>query len=106
MEIVNLTPHSITIHGAPGGPVEVPPSGGVARCASRSEPAGEAAGVPLVRTVYGEVVGLPAPVAGTLLIVSALVRQAAPGRADLASPGEAVRDGEGRVVGCRGLVVT
>jgi hypothetical protein len=104
MNIVNLTPHSLNLVTA-NGVVSVPPSGTVARCATTSTPAGEVEGVPLVRTVYGEVAGLPDPADGTLFVVSALVRSAVPGRNDVASPGDLIRDGSGNVTGCRNLIV-
>lgn len=102
--LINLTPHAINIIGS-AGTVTVAPSGTVARCSQTSTPAGEVNGIPLSRTVFGEVQGLPAPEEGVLLIVSALVRAALPGRTDLASPGELVRDAAGNPVGCKGLIV-
>lgn len=51
----------------------------------------------------GAVVGLPAPEAGVILVVSRLVAEAVPGRMDVYAPGEAVRDDAGRIVGARGL---
>ena len=71
----------------------------------RSEAAGEIDGVPLAVVAYGEVTGLPDPAPGVVVVVSAMVRAACPDRADLASPGEPVRDEAGRVIGCRSLVV-
>lgn len=97
----NLTPHAIVLVNGP----TIPPSGSLARCASSSVSAGEHAGVTLSRTSYGAVEGLPEPEAGVIYIVSALVRAAVPGRLDVASPGELVRDAAGVVVGCKGLVV-
>jgi hypothetical protein len=99
--LTNLTPHAIVFTTG----LTVPPSGQVARCAQVSQPAGEADGVPLFHTAYGAVEGLPEPVSGTLYIVSAMVRAAVPHRQDVASPGDLVRDGEGKVTGCKGLVV-
>ncbi len=104
MTIINLTPHAINVVTGTGT-VTLPPSGAVARCATASAPAGEHEGIALARTTYGEVVGLPAPVAGTLFVVSALVRTAVPHRADVASPGDLVRDAAGQPTGCKGLVV-
>ena len=101
MKLVNLTPHAITIVNL----ATIPPSGGVARVSSRSTPAGEFAGVDLVRTIFGPVEGLPDPEAGVVFVVSALVRAAVPGRHDVASPGDLVRDTAGAVVGCRNLIV-
>lgn len=104
MTMINLTPHAMNIKTADGW-VTVPPSGTVARVSSEATPAGSIDGVALSRVTFGEVTGLPEPVEGTILIVSALVRLALPARADLASPGEPVRDAMGVTGGCIGLVV-
>ncbi|MEI7836807.1 MAG: hypothetical protein WCK05_10420 [Planctomycetota bacterium] len=101
MSFINLTPHAIVLVGGP----TLTPSGVVARCATTSTPAGEHEGVPLVRTVYGVVEGLPEHSAGVVYVVSALVRSAVPSRNDVASPGDLVRDAAGAVVGCKGLVI-
>mgnify|MGYP003348687737 CR=1 FL=1 len=101
MRFLNLTPHPIVVVGGP----TIPPSGTVARCATVSRSAGEHQGVALVRATFGEVVDLPDPEEGVLLVVSALVRAAVPHRGDVASPGDLVRDGSGAVIGCRNLVV-
>jgi hypothetical protein len=63
-------------------------------------------GIPLSVVDYGDVTGLPAPVLGTIYIVSYMVRMACPDRYDLASPGELVRDKDGRPIGCKTLHVT
>ena len=99
--IINLTPHAIVV--VDGG--TIPASGIVARCSSKSEPAGEHSGVALTRVSFGAVEGLPDPEPGVLYIVSGLVRSAVPSRSDVASPGDLVRDAAGAVVGCRNLVV-
>ena len=104
MTIINLTPHAINVV-TPEGMTTFPASGQVARCATTTVAAGEAGGIPLTRTTFGEVIGLPAPVEGVLYVVSALVRGAVPNRADVASPGELVRGADGQPVGCKGLVV-
>ncbi len=104
MSIVNLTPHALNVVTS-GGVTTIKPDGTVARCATTSTPAGEAAGIPLSRTTYGKVIGLPDPVPGVIFVVSALVRAAVPHRGDVASPGDLVRDAAGNVIGCRGLVV-
>jgi hypothetical protein len=103
----NFTPHVLNII-LPRGEVIDLPSEGVARVAEvRSARAslvlhtGEV--VPVTSPTYGEVTGLPAPVAGVVLIVSALVRAALPDRADLASPGPLLRDASGQPTGCQGL---
>ena len=98
---VNLTPHAVVVVGGP----TLPPSGSVARCSSASVPAGEHAGVALSRVSFGAVEGLPDPEPGVVFVVSGLVRSAVPGRSDVASPGDLVRDAAGAVVGCKNLVV-
>lgn len=107
-KIVNLTPHPIKLVSELGATVEIA-SEGVARVASTQEEVGLVIGfggmIPLMRATFGEVTGLPEPVKGTLYIVSALVRSALPGRTDIASPGDLVRDGSGNVVGAKSLIV-
>jgi hypothetical protein len=82
-----------------------PASGMIARCAESTTPAGEFAGLPLVHRAYGAVENLPHPAPDTLYIVSALVREAVPWRTDVASPGDMLRDAEGRILGCTNLIV-
>lgn len=68
-KFINLTPHSITLNSG-----TCYPSDGIARV-SNSFSAFDADGV--CQCVYGDIVGLPAPVADTYYIVSALVLSAA-----------------------------
>jgi hypothetical protein len=118
--IVNLTPHEVTLVGQDGSVIlRIPPSGLVARVAEETESAGEAvvfpAGplaltgvrVPLIKRSWGAIQGLPEPQIRTLYLVSSLVAAAAweQGRRDVVAPGELVRDSEGRVVGCKSLCV-
>lgn len=114
MKIVNLTPHAVTVLSQDGAvKVTVPPSGAVARVTQATEPAthGEWAavsaqyGFPVSVPVYGAMDGLPEQAPGTIYIVSAMVRAAAPSRLDLASPGDLVRNEAGQPTGCRGLFV-
>ena len=49
------------------------------------------------------VVNLPPQAPNTYLIVSLMVRQACPDREDLLSPGAAIRDEKGAIVGCLGF---
>lgn len=91
------------------------PSVGVARADTLSIPAGtlwllDADGeIALTRTVFGEVQDLPAPTRSVGLIVSLITANAAAagGRTtdDLLVVGEAVRNEEGRIIGCVGLGV-
>lgn len=106
MEFVNLTPHSITVL-APSGQVVfvLAPSGQVARVAMTRVSAPGPGGVEFHVSAPGEVEGLPAPQAGVVYVVSALVRTnpALRGRDDVASPGPLVRDAQGQPSGCAGL---
>ena len=97
--IVNMTPHAITVVGHD----PIPPSGDVARVSVTDTPAGYIADYPVSVQETGTVEGLPGPKHGVYYIVSSLVRLALPDRNDLLSPGQLVRDDEGRPVGCRTL---
>jgi len=105
-KIVNLTPHALRISTA-GGVLVLEPSGAVARCAEQRENALplRVGGVEIVVSAvsFGAAEGLPAPEEGVVYVVSALVLAAVPDRADVFAPGPAVRDVEGRVIGCMGL---
>ena len=106
--IRNLTPHPVDFV-LPSGETRTlaPDPAGPARVAETLHPVptGEVAGIPLVQKILGEIVGLPAPVPGTALLVSALVATAAWGRerTDVLAIGEFVRDSAGRVVGAKSL---
>jgi hypothetical protein len=117
--LVNLTPHEVTLVGEDGGVLlRIPPSGIVARVREETDAAGEitvcpggpltgGVEVPLVKRAWGPVEGLPEPQFRTVYITSSLVAQAAwaQGRRDVVAPGELVRDAEGRVIGCKNLSV-
>lgn len=100
-DIKNLTPHSIVVILSNDIRYVITPSDSVARCSSSTEVIGEVNGVPLTRTIYGEVVGLPQPKENTIYIVSTLVAQACPDRDDLFIPNEIVRDTNGKIIGCK-----
>ena len=108
---VNLTPHSIwvTIHPdfLDDRGIEYPASGQVARvAANRAE--GPLCGMHrVIRQAFGAVEGLPAPVEGTVYIVSALVLSALAGsRPDVVAPDtgpDAIRE-NGQIKAVRGFV--
>ena len=105
MKIKNCTPHPIDIWDAAGGRImrTIPRSDVVVRLRETNEHIGEADGITISRTTYGEAVDLPEEDPDTLLIVSVLVKSALPERHDLVVPVELVRDDEGHIVGCRSL---
>ena len=104
VEIVNLTPHEITVYDAAGESVlQVIPSSGVARAAQTREPLDSINGIPVSKTGYGAVEGLPDRRDGVVYIVSVLTAQAAPDRTDLYIVDELVRDDTGQILGCKAL---
>jgi len=96
MDFINLTPHDVNCNGR-----IFPKSAIVARCSSQSTVVQTVDGIDLCKTEFGEVQDLPAPSDDTFYIVSALVRSACPERKDLVSPGDLLRDAEGKVIGCK-----
>jgi hypothetical protein len=115
MKIVNLTPHNLDLV-VDGEVVHTFPSDGVARLSTDAEPTSPVRvptgkmsdhsspdlSIPVSRTSFGAVEGLPAHEPGTIYIVSLPVA-AHVQRADVMSP-DVVRDDYGRVIGMRGLV--
>jgi hypothetical protein len=98
--LVNLTPHAIDVVGWG----EVPPSGEVARCEEVVTSMPSILGIPVIRKELGDIVGLPDPEPNTCYVVSLVVAQKA-GRSDVLAVGETVRDGSGRIVGCKSLAI-
>ena len=122
MEIINLTPHQVSLYSTSdctevqqgsykslvlregAQALATYPSMGVARAtASKAvvdqlEIGGQV--VAINATTYGKPEGLPDAVEGTYYIVSALTAQAAKSRHDLLIVDGTVRDGDGRICGC------
>lgn len=102
--LINMTPHPLNII-IDDTTLVIKPSGTVPRVTSDNVVVGPG----IVTTKLGDVVDLPDKVPGKLLIVSALVRLAAPNRDDLVgpdtSPAGAVRNDDGQIIGVRGITV-
>lgn len=109
-KIINLTPHTVTLVCG-NKTVDIQPSGQVARVSATAQQVGtvtiDGFDFPVVKTVFGEVTGLPEPQEDTVYIVSTLVLNAAQGRNDLVAPntGAAIRDADGKIVGVPGFQV-
>lgn len=103
IKLVNLTPHAVNVIGENGETImTIQPSGMVVRCSVTRVQVGKINGIPVNRTQFGAVEGLPESQPDTVYIVSALVAQAVAGaRDDVVIPDDAVRDEQGRVIGCR-----
>ena len=104
MKLMNFTPHPITIVDD-GASTLYSVDGPAPRLNVEREALGRLGGTSIVRSTMGEPTGLPDPQEGVVLIVSALVAEhpAVAHRRDLAYPGEAIRDPDGKIVGAKGL---
>lgn len=104
MNIKNLTPHTINFVSSEGHPImDIEPAGAIARVSVKTETVGKIDGIPVTKSVYGEVVDLPKPEDGTIYIVSSLVAGRVPEREDVFIPSESVRDENGRIIGCKSI---
>lgn len=106
MRLRNFTPHSIDF--IVDGEVKLSlPSEGVIRLKTQEEVMGnlylDEVQIPLMKTVYGEVMDLPPYEEGTILIVSPITVSACPDRDDLYCPYGLIRDSQGNIIGCKGL---
>ena len=105
--IVNLTPHEINFFMGEEKKISVQPSGTVARAKTSRQAIGsiELDGIelPINKTEFGSVEGLPDPEHGTIFIVSAIVAKAVPDRDDIFIVDDAVRDNLGRIIGARAI---
>lgn len=112
MKIVNLTPHALNfVNDANESIVTIPPSGVVARCAVHREDVANIVidddvlgyKIPVHKTIFGAVEGLPDPEPDTVYVVSAIVANAVPDRPDVFIVDDTVRDEQGRIIGARAL---
>lgn len=101
MRIINTTPHDVVMLNSNNEVVSVFPPELSVRVSSHVVKVGELDGFPLEATTFGELEGLPAQEDGVFYIVSRFVKSALPNRHDLICPGQQVRDGQGRVIGCK-----
>lgn len=109
MNIINLTAHAINVF------LEEKemsfPSEGLARVRTEEKTIGTVEGIPVIKTVYTTVEGLPEQQENTIYLVSTLVLQALKtngiDRPDCLAPNTgisgAIRDEQGRIVGVRGF---
>jgi hypothetical protein len=106
-DMLNLTPHPITLQRPDGSSVTLPPSGTLARVGSTEAVAGvcPVTGMPVITRTLGLPLGLPPE--NTPAIVSAMVLAACPGRAGLYAPDTgptAIRDDKGHIIAVTRLV--
>ncbi len=103
----NLTPHDVTVMTVDGDRVVIPVAGIAARVIDTCRAVSEvllAGGRIEVADMRAELTnGLPCAEEGVVLVVSRLVAERHPDRADLLVPIDLVRDDAGTVVACRRL---
>lgn len=115
VEIVNLTPHDITVipEGKPELETTYPNFGVVTRVKETVKPAGEInEGIVLVKKSFGKIVDLPDGKGETMYIVSSFVLAALKAkksrRTDILCPDtgmeSAIRGNDGRIKGVRRLI--
>jgi len=103
--VVNLTEHVVYVYQNGRVFLEIPPSGQVAKCKVEEVEVERLSNVPIVKSQYGEVEGLPEPRKDVLYIVSFPVANAKKDRKDLIVPTRLVRDKEGNIIGCRAFQI-
>jgi len=102
--LINLTPHQVDIRDMAGYTISIPASGNLARCTQTETQKTTIGGlIRVTEQSFGEVIGLPEPQPDTWFIVSRLVKSAVPHRTDVVCPGPAIRDTDGKIVGCQGV---
>lgn len=110
MILLNWTPHPIVLIRDDGTRDTIAPAGYVPRLAEETEPAGELAGVPVVRMKRGGLTSAPPAVPeGAAVIVGDVVADALAAALGVrvyspdTGPSSVVRDGDGRIAGVRRL---
>jgi len=101
--LVNLTPHELVVMTSSGEKITLPPSGRVARVSVKQEIVFYINNIPVVKTMFSDVQGLPEPQQDTVYIVSTLVLTALKGsRNDViapdTSPDGVIRDESGKII--------
>ena len=105
MKIVNLTPHPLNFYKNGQGILTIESSGFV-RATVTSTQTGVVNGFPISNLTFGQVEGMPEPKKDTIYIVSKITADALKeqGRMDdIFITDKAVRDQDGKIIGCEGL---
>lgn len=103
--LINLCPHAVNFV-LNGEDIQVPASGQLARCRAITVRTGDLfMGIPVSRTEYGAVEGLPDVMSHVGYVVSGLVKGRVPERMDVFAPSETIRNDAGQVAGATSLGV-
>jgi hypothetical protein len=110
-KFVNLTPHEIVVYDQTGQNIilRIPPSGTVCRVSTISKVVGEINGIPVRKTVYGEIENLPPPQPDAIYITSTLVLIALKDKgirrddviATDTTSDSVIRDKDGKIIGIK-----
>ena len=101
LQIVNLTPHCVSIIRDGFETIDLQSVGNI-RLSQSTENVGMLGNITLSKTTFGST-DLPEENPKKILIVSSLVCRAFPQRKDLYIPNEIIRDKNGGIIGCRSL---
>lgn len=116
VRFINLTDHAVHVIRVDGSRFRIDPSGEVLRYKEHLAPCSELNGIEVYHIVGGTFVmihavsgiataGLPPKIDNTLYIVSKICLQSMHvDRNDFVSPGQAVKDSVGNVIGCKGFL--
>ncbi len=103
-KIINKTPHDVVILDINGKEIKrFRPEGSNLRLNAEVRRVGTVGKIPITKSKWKEVQGLPVYEEGVYYIVSQLIKAFLPHRKDLFIPAEIVRDEKRRIVGCRSL---
>ena len=106
INVVNCTPHDVNLITTKGN-ITFPKSGIIPRLTEQQKKINSINSngieIDIMEKSFNEVEGLPGPQENTIYIVSALVAGACKNRDDIVVPNDTIRDGEGRIVGCKNL---
>jgi membrane protease subunit (stomatin/prohibitin family) len=104
--IINLTPHNITLIDNNNNIVDVFQSAGLARVDSNTCQVSTVNGIPVNTVKFGNVTGLPDPQDDTFFVVSRIVADAVKGtRNDILIVDKTVRNDAGQIIGCQAFAV-
>lgn len=110
IEFVNLTPHELNVQKEDGSFLALPASGTVARVKAETVTMAHIGGVAITGQKFSDdIEGVPPRKDdNTYYVVSRLAAQALAEKdraEDILIPGPAIRDEQGKVVGCEGLAI-
>ena len=103
--IINCTPHPITIIRKDGSTLTLSKGTLVPRLANQETKISEIDGIEIYQTEYGKSFDMPPIVNNNYYIVSRMIVDANKDRKDLLAPATLVRDSSGNIIGSKGLSI-